>query len=186
MRTMPRKPGLFAPAVLLLGAVLGAADTLAAQDARTVGAYYHAVSEHFRVPADEVAILSEWNLSPEEMPVLLFLARHGGVSTDALVALKRGGRGWSELADRYGVGSGAFYVPLDASASGGSMSATYDRFRDLPSSRWDEVTLGDPEIVGLVNVRVLSEALHVPPARVVAAYDASGSFVAAYRALLGG
>lgn len=160
-------------------------SVLAAQDSASRDAYFRAVGDHFRIPVDEVRVLGEWDLSTDEIPVVLFFARHGGVSADALVALKRGGRSWADLADRYGLDAGVFHVPLDGSASAGSLASVYERFRALPSARWGEITLRDADIVRLVNVRVISEVLRVSPASAVEAFDRTGSFVAAYRSLVG-
>lgn len=186
MRPMTRIPGLLTSSACLplLGIALGAPGA-GAQEPAAVEAYYRAVGDHFRVPEDEVSILADWNLSPDEMPVLLFLARRGGISADALVALKRSGRGWSELARRYGLDAGAFYVSLGESASAGSLASTWELFQGVPAGRRSEVRLQDEDIVRLVNVSVLSEVMHVPPGRVVAAYDRSGTFVGAYQQLRG-
>lgn len=162
---------LLAPATLTGQGAAGELDT-----------YFRGVGEYYRVPPEEVSILSEWSLGPEEIPVLLFLSRSAGVSADALVALKRGGQSWFGLGARYGVGAGAFYVPLPASADAGSLASAYGKFRSSPEGSWDALTLDDREVVGLVNLRFISEHLRVPPSRVLESAR-SGSYVQAYSSL---
>ncbi len=164
-------------------ALLGAAPPLTAQggDAEGVAAYYRAVGEHFRVPASEILILSEWRLPAEEIPVVLFVAGRGGISPEAVVALRRAGRDWTEVALRYALDAGSFHVPLEGSA--GSLAVAYDAYRARPQSQWAAIVLSDVGIVGLVNLRVLADVLHLTPAAVLQARDGAGSWVGAYRAL---
>lgn len=184
--TLPRGSVGLALATAILG-VLSAPVLdgvgVAGQQA-SVDAYLGGLAGHFGLPAAEVRVLSEWDIEPEEVAVVLFLAREGGVSPDALIALHGGGRGWSQLATRYGLHAGAFHVPLAESASAGPLSPVYDRFRGTPRGQWSSITLGEDELVQLVNLRVLSDYLNVPPGRVVQAWQQSGSFVEAYRALV--
>lgn len=174
------------PALTLLFALLaplaGPGGVLTAQDA-AVQAYYGGIADHFDLPAEEVRVLSEWQIQPEEVPVALFMARQGGISVDALMALEGGGQSWSALAARYDLGASHFHVPLPAGAAAGLLSSLYERFAATPRDRWDTLTLSDAEIVHLVNIRVLSEHFDTPPARVLEARSRSGSFVEAYRSL---
>ena len=151
-------------------------------DRSTPEAYFRAVAEFFRIPLDEVSILSEWSLPTDEIPVVLFVSRRGGVSTDALVVLRSSGRPWFDLSRRYGLDAGAFYVQLDP-ADAPTLSGTMDKFASLPRNDWGRLVLDDAEIVGLVNVRVISTYLSVPPARVLAERARSASYAGAYRAL---
>ena len=75
-------------------------------------AYFRAVGEHFEIPFQEVTIIGEWELTPDEVPVVLFLARRAGVTPDALIGSRRSGRPWREVARRFGVGPHAFHLPL--------------------------------------------------------------------------
>lgn len=147
-------------------------------------AYFGAVAEYFALPAAEVSILGEWRLPDEEIPVVLFLARKAGVSPEAVVALRRSGRGWGELAGRYGLGADQFHVPLGDAAPAGVLADVYARFRALPAPRWGEVALSDRDVVGLVNLKVLSQTLRRSPEEVLARRG-QGSWVQAYLRLIG-
>lgn len=157
--------------------------TQEATDAKT--AYFATVAQFFGVPSSEVAILAEWPLPAEEIPVVLFVARRAGVSPEALVALRRAGRGWAELATRYQVGPRQFHVPLAPQADAGVLREAYRRYRTLPPERWDEVSLSDRDIIVLVNVRVLAQTLHRAPEEILRAYEDAGSFIELLRRLIG-
>lgn len=169
--------------LVVLCAVLGAAAPAAAQgaDGDGVAAYYRAVGEHFRVPANEIMILSEWRLPAEEIPVVLFVASRGGISPEAVVAHRRAGRGWGDVARRYRLDATSFHVPLDGPA--GSLAGAYEAYRSRPQPQWSGIELADSDIVALVNLRVLAEVLGTRPEAVLQARDGAGSWVGAYRTL---
>lgn len=173
-----------------VGMMLAAAGMLWPGDVAAQGgaggreSYFGAVAEYFALPAAEVSILGEWRLPDQDIPVVLFLARKAGVSPEAVVALRRSGRGWAELAGRYGLGADQFHVPLREGAPAGVLTDVYGRFRALPASRWQEVALGDSDIVGLVNLKVLAQVLRRSPEEILAA-AVPGTWVEAYLRFIG-
>jgi hypothetical protein len=170
----------------LLLAVFATATGARAQEEEEVRrACFRAVADFFQMPPGEVSILGEWRLPTEEVPVALFVARRAGVSPEALVALRRSGRGWSELAGRYHLDAAHFYVPLSDDAAAGPLQAAYDQYRSLPALRWSEVSLQDRHIVDLVNLRLVSQTLRIAPATVLAQAVGAGSWDRVYRALIG-
>lgn len=162
--------GLCAP-----GPVLGQQENAAG--------YLQAVSEHFRIPAAEVAVLSRWGLPAGDIPVVLFLSGQTGVSPDVVVAQRRRGAGWMEIAGGYSVHAGAFHVPLDGPP--GFLAGAYERYGSVDAVRWNSISLSDAEVAVLVNVRFLSRHMGVPPARVLAEMG-GGDVVDGYRRLRGG
>lgn len=168
-----------------LTATIVAAPGVAGQERGAAGqeAYFRAVAGFFDLPASEIAILGEWRMPADEIPVVLFVAHHAGVSPEAIVALRRSGRGWSELASRYQVDAAQFYVPLPEGAQAGVLESAYDRYRAAPIPSWSQVALADRDIVALVNLRVLSQTLNVAPGEVLAEAR-GGSWVDVYARLL--
>jgi hypothetical protein len=171
---------LLALALLSLTALSAAAQ--GRSDTRL--AYFRAVGSYFGLPTSEIAILGDWDLPADEIPVVLFVASRAGVSPEALVALRTSGRSWSELARRYRIEAEALHVPLSARASAGPLSNAYERFRAAPVRQWDDIELTDNEIIALVNVRVLSEALGTRPEDVLADASWGQSFVDVYGRLI--
>jgi hypothetical protein len=163
----------FSPAALAQG------GDLAVQEA-----YFRAVGEHFAVPLQEVTIISGWDLSPDEVPVVLFLAQRAGVSPDALIGARRGGKRWREVAGRFGIDARAFHLPLPADADLGALSRVYGEFRARPAGEWSQILLEDLDVVMLVNLRALSEQTGASPERIIRAREEAGSFLACYPLLI--
>lgn len=112
---------------------------------------------------------------------MLHVAARGGISPDAVVALRQGGTPWSTVARRYALDAASFHVRLDGDA--GPLERVYEQFAARPRAQWGSIQLADADLIALVNLRVFSEVLRTPPERVLAAYERSGSWVGAYRAL---
>lgn len=175
-----------ARAVLLLAmAFFAAAASEAQQQSGTERAYFRAVARYFQVSEGEIAILSNWDLPPDEIPVLLFVARRAGVSAEAVVALRESGRGWTELAARYQIGAPALHVPLHDPASAGRLGSLYETFRETPVEGWGGISLSSEDIVALVNVRVLSQSLGLSPDEIMRRTASTTSFVELYSQLIG-
>lgn len=155
---------------------------LAAQDAARAD-YFRSVASFFNLPPSEVAILSDWEIAPAEIPVVLFVARRAGVSPEALVVLRSTGQRWSELIARYRVSAAALHVPVRDGVDARALAQVYEHYRNTEVADWDTIRLSDPMIIGLVNVRVLSQALGLPPERVLAASDPGVPWVALHARL---
>ena len=148
-------------------------------------AFFRALGEHFELPVEEVAIVGSWQLDPDEIPVVLFLSQRAGVPPDALIGLRRRGHSWQEIGGRFGLGVQVFFIPLPQDGPMGTLTRIYGEFRSKPSSEWNEIELNDNEALYLVNLRVLSEQIGVPPLRVLESREEAGSFLGALASLLG-
>lgn len=171
-------------ALALAALALGTAVPVQAQGGDD--AYLQAVGEHFRVSVDEVRVLASWGRPASDIPVVLFVAGRGGVSPDAVMALRNAGRGWSEIAGRWQLHAGDFHVPVDDSVDAGPLRAVYEQYRSRPGTGWPSITLSDGDVVALVHVRFLADYLGVAPARVMQALARAGAGPAALQALRGG
>lgn len=180
-------PGMNLLFCFLLTAVAGAFAVASGQvpEAEARQAYYGAVADHFGVSLDEVEVLGEWGLDPDEVPVVLFVSTRAGVSADVLVGMRKSGRSWGDVAGRFGLGSRAFYIVLPEDANLGRLTAVYGKFKSNPARDWDTIVLEDHEIVSLVNLKVLSEQADVPPLKVLGSREEHGSYMAGFMSLLG-
>ena len=171
-------------AVFSLAIFLATAGSAAAQAPDTPRVeYFRAVAAFFNLPTNEIAILGDWEIPADEISVVLFMARRSGVSPEALVALRQSGQSWTTLAARYQVGASALHVPVRDNAPAGTLQNAYARFRSTPVADWHSIQLSDSDIVGLVNVRVISQSLGLPAEQVMAGTDSAGSFVELYTQL---
>lgn len=178
------RPGLFIALAALAPFSVGAPAL--AQSPAALEGYYRAASEHFGVAVAEVQILAEWGLPSDEVPVVLFMARRGGISADAVAALRDSGRAWADLGSRYGVHAGLLHVELPDGAPLGPLARAYGEYRERGSAGWPSMRLEDREVVLLVNLRFLAEAVNRPPAEVLAALARAGSAADAYQSLVRG
>ena len=172
--------GLFVASVALFSFILPSQSSAQELGSGVREAYFRAVGEHFEVPLQEVKILADWGLTSDEVPVALFLARQTGVSPDALIGLRRGGRSWIDVTVRVGLGARAFHISLPEGEPLGLLTRAYDQFKSRSVGDWDGIQLEDPEVIALVNIRVLSEQLGVPTIRVLRSLEEAGSFTAGY------
>ncbi len=170
--------------LLIFTFLLASAAPITGQESPAANAdYLSAVARFFSLPSNEVSILSEWEIPVDEIPVVLFVARRSGVSPEALVALRQAGRNWSELAARYGVGASALHVPVPEDAQVGALERVYNGYRSTPVARWGNIRLSHDEVVDMVNVRMISQSLGLPAARVIGETGAGTSHVDLYARL---
>ncbi len=170
-------------ALALACPVVGAGQTGGEPD---VQFYLEAVGRFFDVGAEEVRILREWRLPAEELPVVLFVSVRAGISTDAVAANRLRGSSWSSIASTFGMPVADVHVEFGDGSPLGDLGSLYEQFASTPRSRWNTLRISDRDYVSLVNVRVLSGTLGLPPGRVLQAVEDHGGFIAAYRALGGG
>jgi len=161
-----------------------AVATEAQQQNSAEQAYFRAVARYFQIPEGELVILRNWEVPADEIPVLLFVARRAGVSSEALVALRESGRSWTELSDRYRIGARALHVPIHDASATGRLAPLYVTFQETPVERWDGIALSSEDIVALVNVRVLAQSLGLPPDEIMRRTATATSFVEIYAQLI--
>jgi len=180
MRDVPR----ILPVLLLLAGFLPGGVDAQSREAE-VRTYLQGVGCFFRMPPGEVQVLSQGRVSEEEIPVILFLASRAGVSGEVLVALRRTGASWMELARRYGMDAAVLHFPLGGASPGAALARAYDAYGAVAPREWGKVTLTDQEVVGLVNLRFLTEHNRIPPSQVLQARERAGDWVGAFIALGG-
>lgn len=148
-------------------------------------AFLRSAANHFGFAEREVAFLAQGEASPDEIPVVLHLARQAGVSAEAILALRRGGLSWTDLLRRYGMHAGQLHVDLETVPREGALGRAYETFAGRPRSSWEVIRLADDQVVALVALSFLSRYLQISPEQVAVALAGSLSPVEAYRALLG-
>ena len=147
-------------------------------------AFLRAVGEHFGTPQQEVVVLSQWRIEAGEIPVVLFLAERAGVSPDVVISQRRRGEAWMAISRQYSVHAGDYHIRIDGPT--GILADAYARFNARAAAEWNEITLSDEEVVGLVNVRFLSKHLQLSPGRVAGEIDDVAAVVEVFARLRGG
>ena len=155
--------------------------SLAAQrripDRTAINAYYAIIGQAFPISPDEVEILAEWPLRPDEIVVVLFVARNAGVSPDAVASLRSSGARWASILRTYSIGAGALRVPFPAGTMLGPLEETYRTFSETPRASWSSIVLSDEAVIALVNIRILARQVGVTVSRVLQTWDGEGGFV---------
>jgi len=162
-------PLAIATLVLALPSGVGGQDS-----GRDRDAYHEAVARFFEVAREEVDILADWPIPSAEVPVVLFLADQAGISPDAAASARTRGSSWQGLMQRYGVQVSTLYMTLGSGAPLGPLESVYARLDETPRGAWNRLQFTDAEVMGLINLRVLTVALRVPPARVLEAWQSAG------------
>ena len=165
----------------VLGLMSVAPLTLAAQrrmpDRTAVDASYATIGQAFPVSTDEVGILAEWPLRPDEIVVVLFIAGSAGVSPDAVASLRSSGTRWARILRTHSVGAGALRVPFPEGTMLGPIEETYRTFSETPRASWARIDLSDEAAIALVNIRILARQVGVTVGRVLRTWDGEGGFV---------
>ena len=155
--------------------------SLAAQrrvpDRTAVDAYHATVGQAFPVSSDEVGILAEWPLRPDEIVVVLFVAGRAGVSPDAVASLRGSGASWASILRTYSVGAGALQVRFPEGTMLGPLEETYRTFSETSRADWASIELSDEAVIALVNIRILAREVGVTVGRVLRTWDGEGGFV---------
>lgn len=172
--------------MLLASAATVGAPTGAMGQERTaeVRAYLRSVAAYFEQDPAEVGVLVQGARVPSELPVALFVSGRAGISAEAVLALRRSGRSWSDILVTYGLNAGVIHVPLREPPTGGALGEAYAEYAERDRRTWSVIRLSDAAVVQLIHLRFLSGYLELPPDRVAAALAESGSPVDAYRGLL--
>ena len=165
----------------VLGLVSVAPLSLAAQgrvpDQTAIDAYYATVGQAFPVSSDEVGILAEWPLQPDEIVVVLFTAGAAGVSPDAVASLRSSGASWAGILRTYSISAAALRIPFPEGTVLGPLEETYRTFSATPRSYWGAIDLSDEVVIALVNIRILTRQVGVTISRVLRTWDGEGGFV---------
>lgn len=121
-------------------------------------AFQAAVSEFFQVPTEDVKGMLASGIEPAEVVVVHFLARQSMRTPAEVVAERRSGKPWREIAQAASLEPERFYYPLPNAARKPFVNV-YALFQQQPRSEWSwqSLPLGDEDIEDLVCLRFLSE-----------------------------
>lgn len=170
--------------VLVLGALpLSVLAQGRGAEPNVVDAYHATVGRAFSVSAEEVGILWEWGLEPDEVGVVLFVASSAGISPDAAASLRTSGLRWGDILRTYSVDVGALWLSLPSGRDLGPLEETYRAFSQTPRASWNSIDLQDHTVVALVNLRILAREFRVPVADVLETWGVEGDFVSVHKRL---
>jgi hypothetical protein len=158
------------PAALLWLCCAGVSATdvnigLSANDDGVKG-FYFSIGSHYNVPEKEVVVIRERNVPDDELPVVFFLARHGGVAPSVIVKMRLDGKSWMDITLRYGLSPKLFYVNFSEDP-GPPYGKAWGHFKNHKKDKWKEIRLTDDEIVTCVNTKFMCERYGYSPDELV-------------------
>ena len=141
--------------------------------------FYPAISNHYRVPREEVVAAKErYRFRNEELPVVYYLAARARVKPSAIIDLRINRISWLDISFRFGLTPEIFFIPLTVEKVGppyGKAYGYYKKFR--PKKEWKKIVLSDSEVVDLVNLRFISEYHGLTPDKVIAMRGQGKNFI---------
>ena len=119
--------------------------------------FYSAVSQHFQIRPQQVRQLVDGGLPPSQVVVLYYIAEHSLRQPTQLLAERKAGKSWRDVAIASGLEPESFYYPI--SYSRGPFVNVYAIYHQVPRDRWtwNQLQLTDSDIENLVNLRFLAE-----------------------------
>ena len=136
--------------------------------------FYLAVSDYYRVPEQEVVVIKKRRIPDEEIPVVFFVAGRAGVSYSAIIDLRLKGLSWMDITLRLGLGPDIFYVPVKGEVKSPPYGKAYGYYAKKGKKT---SSLGDADVVNLVNLKFLSEHYGVSPEAVIEMRSGGKNFV---------
>jgi len=140
--------------------------------------FYLGISNYYRVPEREVAVVRERGVHYNDLPVVFFIAARAHVAPGVIVDLRLGGMNWWDISVRYGIGPEVYYVPTTVVVKNPPYGRAYGHYKKHPREQWNRIVLRDADIVNMVNLRYVSEYYDYPEDRVMKMRGQGKDFVA--------
>ena len=159
-------------AIMTVAAVLAGASSLAGQVDLGISvsdgklrAFYLSVGDFYGVPGPQVvAVRDRYRLPDEELPVVFFLAAQAHVAPSVIMDLRLGGKSWLDITFHYGLDPNAFFIPVGAVRMGPPYGHAYGYYGKFQARRdWRKIALTDADVIGLVNLKFMTQYHRVPP-----------------------
>jgi hypothetical protein len=155
--------------LLLEGVVLSSASLVAQVQAGVTFSgdglrnFYLAIGSYYHVPEQEVVVVRERQLPPDEIPVVFYVAQRAHIQPAVIIDLRRKGLSWADVAVRCHVDPEIY-----AFRDGPPYGKAYGYWKNHPPR--------DAEVIEAVNVHFLSDYHRVPPDVIVAERSRRGSY----------
>src|SRR3972149_7667504 len=139
--------------------------------------FYNIVGDWCGRRQDQVVVVVQPRIAPEEMPVVLLIAQRAHVEPQVVITLRLGGKSWLDITLQYKLSPEIFYVPMKQPPSGPPYGHAYGYYKNKDKQDWNKVQLKDDEIVNLVNLKVISEHYGYAPEDVMKMRSSGQNFV---------
>jgi hypothetical protein len=141
-----------------------------------VEGFYLSVGDYYKVPQREVLIVKEKRIPDEEIPVVFFLAGRAQVAPRTILELRMSGKTWMDISIHFGLSPEIFYVPV-REVKGPPYGKAYGHFKKRSKKDWKNVTLGDDDLINLVNLKFTSEYYNCSPEEIIRMREKGEDFI---------
>jgi hypothetical protein len=145
--------------------------------------YIRFMAGEFSILEGEADRLLEERIAPDELPVVLFLSRESGIAAPAILASRRSGLPWVQVARRGGVFPDRLFVEIPSSLDDPRIRRIRQLFSSTPRTGWGSLELSDDEVITLVHLRVLTRGFGRRVDEVLTARALSASWIEVPRRL---
>ncbi len=117
-----------------------------------VESFYLSIGEYFGAPQRQMSYLRGCGLQDDEVPVVLFIARHSRRSPEEIVSMRQRGESWMDISTACGVSLDYYGAPTVVQ-SGPPYGNAYGYYKKHP--RAVRYSFTDDQIITAVNVHFL-------------------------------
>ncbi len=135
--------------------------------------FYFALGDYYSVPQREVVVIHDQGIRDDEIPVVLFIARHSRYQPDEIIRMRHDGYSWVDISGRCGVEPERYLVV--ERREGPPYGNAWGYYKHGPGSR-GRGRFTDDQFVSAVNVRVLTDRYGCSQADVVRLHSRGESF----------
>jgi hypothetical protein len=112
--------------------------------------FFFAVGNYYNVPERDVAVIHDRAISPDDIPVVFYVAQRAHVAPAVVVDLRRSGSSWADVAFHLRLDPGIYYF-----SGGPPYGKSYGYWKKHPPQ--------DEEVIDAVNVHFLADYHRVSP-----------------------
>ena len=151
---------------ILAVSVFGDVNIGITADEDGVKEFHLAIGDFYKSSDKQVAAIAKNGINNEELAVVFFLAEQGHVSPKAIIDLRSGGKSWFEISLHLGLKTETYFIEVHE-ANKPPYGKALGHFKKKPKSEWNEIRLGDDDIINLVNLKFLSKHYNLPPDEII-------------------
>lgn len=163
-----------------LGAALGVTQANSGQtiNESDYNLYAFTMQDYYNVPVNDISMIRQKGIGPEELPVVLFFVKNAKVTIDQVLEHRQKGEKWVAIAEALDIKPAMLFVPVKEEVTQSHFSRAYGYFKTKQLKSWKWVNLDDEEFANLVNLKFLARHYDVPAFDIIKQHETGASYVA--------
>lgn len=139
--------------------------------------FYRAAGNYYQSSGNEIDTIRSKGVSPDEIAVVLLVARHAAIDSEQVVTLRLSGRSWAGVLACLNLSPEIFYVPVAGLKNLGPLKLR-GNYAQKTRQAWNVLALSDADVVNLVNLKFIADYYGYHPEQVIALCSTGWSFAA--------